>query len=142
MEHLLQWLLFSDREVGIFQFIFREYLNENLDHLTPTEAYDLALTGNDTQYQMRILKSRIGGEALVEEQIESNDAWIRVLLKFNGLTEFVFNKFVAKFNNQTLDKQYIYKQEVAYSYFNLEGDQLIPDPQTVKALNKIIDKNK
>lgn len=141
MEYLLKWLLFSDREIGIFQFIFREYLNENINHFTPTEAYNLALTGNDTQYQMRILKSRIGGEALMEDQIENNDTWIGVLLKFNGLTEFVFNKFVDKFNNQSIDKQYTYKQEVLYSYFNLDGDQLIPDQKAVKFLNKIINKN-
>ncbi len=141
MEHLLQWLFFCDREISIFQFLFLEYLNEDPDHFTPREAYDLALIGTDTQRQMRVLKQRVNGEAIREDEIETNNTWVTMLLRYNGLTEFIITKFIEKFEKQSDLKKYDYVNEVQYSYFSLKDDEKIINPFARKLIEKIINKN-
>jgi hypothetical protein len=137
MEHLLEWLFFSDKEISLFQLTFRDYMYENIDIITNERAYELALLGTNTQFQMRILRGRIRGEALMENEIDSNNTWISVLLSYKGLTQYVHDKFIDKFNSYPSEEQMSYMSNAHYSYFTRTPEQMIIDPKAIKLLVKI-----
>ena len=115
-----KWLQFTDHEIGCFQTYFFDYLKKYENNLSKTDCYHLAILANDTQYQMRVLKGRIIGETNLD--IVSNDYWIKTVVGFYNLIEFIIHEFITVFNNLTLEKQYLYKKENPYSYFNTSDE--------------------
>lgn len=111
---LREWMPFSDQEISIFQYYFMDYFLEREDKLSKKDVYRLACLANETQYQMRILKSRISGNKNLDE--ESNNRYIRILLSFEGLIPFVKNKILSGFENTSLENKYSLLNE-KYSYF-------------------------
>lgn len=113
---IAEWLVFTDHEIGVFQKYFFDYLKTYEKDLNKEECYNLAILANDTQYQMRVLKGRIIGETNLD--IVSNNYWIKTVVEFDNLIYFIIQEFIKTFNNLTIEKQYLYKKENPYSYFN------------------------
>lgn len=111
---LREWMPFSDEEVSIFQHFFIDYFLENESKLSKRDVYKLASIANQTQYQIRLLKARISGDTTIDEGL--NDIFIKNLLSFDGLIEFIKNKMISGYENTSLENKYklINKQ---YSYF-------------------------
>jgi hypothetical protein len=112
------WLQFSDDEIGVFQNYFIDYVKTYIETLDKIKIYQLAIFATETQYQMRILKSRILKQNKFKYEIDINNVWIDNILSYNNLIEFVVNKFIIEFNKMDLIKQYEYKKCNEYSYFN------------------------
>lgn len=117
MKDIRKWLQFSDNEISCFQFYFRDYLLEHVVSLSNVQAYQLAILGCETQFNMRIIKARINGESNVN--IDTNNEYIRQIAMFDGLVDFVINKYVEDYNRMDIHKQYEYCLENKQSYFNI-----------------------
>ena len=111
---LREWMPFSDQEISIFQHYIMDYFLENEEKLSKKDVYILACCANETQYQMRLLKSRISGEKNVDEN--NNNRYIKILLSFDGLIEFVRDKMILGFENTSVENKYKLMNEY-YSYF-------------------------
>jgi hypothetical protein len=110
---LREWMPFSDQEIAIFQHFFIDYFLENEDKLSKKDVYKLATLASDTQYQIRLLKARISGENV---DIDSNNNYIKILMSFNGIIEFIRDKMILGFENTSIDNKYKLMTE-HYSYF-------------------------
>ena len=111
---LREWMPFSDQEISIFQHYFMDYFLENESKLSKKDVYKLACLANETQYQIRLLKARISGNGNIDEI--SNNRFIKILMSFNGLIDFVKNKIVEDFENTSVENKYKLINE-HYSYF-------------------------
>lgn len=120
-KHLLQdvfslreWMPFSDKEISIFQHYFTDYFLENESKLSKKNVYKLACLANETQYQIRLLKARISGDKNIDEV--SNNRFIKILMSFEGIIEFVRDKMISGFENTSIENKYKLMNE-HYSYF-------------------------
>lgn len=111
---LREWMPFSDQEISIFQHYIMDYFLENEEKLSKKDVYILACCANETQYQMRLLKSRISGNGNVEEK--NNNRYLKILLSFDGLIDFVKNKMIDGFKT-TSDKNKYQLMNKYYSFF-------------------------
>ena len=111
---LREWMPFSDQEISIFQHYFMDYFLENESKLSKKDVYKLACLANETQYQIRLLKARISGNGNIDEI--SNNRFIKILMSFNGLIDFVKNKIVEDFENTSVENKYKLMNKY-YSYF-------------------------
>jgi len=114
VKNIREWIPFSDQEISIFQYYIMDYFLENEERLSKKDVYKLACLANETQYQMRLLKSRISGDGRVDEQ--DNNRYIKILISFDGLIEFVKDKMIEGFKN-TSDKNKYHLLNEYYSYF-------------------------
>ena len=112
---LREWMPFSDQEISIFQHYFMDYFLENEDKLSKKDIYKLACLGNETQYQIRLLKARISGEKNVDEK--SNNRFIKILMSFDGLVKFVKNKIIEDYENTSFENKFELTK-YPYSYFS------------------------
>lgn len=111
---LREWLPFSDQEISIFQHYFMDYFLENERKLSKKDVYKLACLANETQYQIRLLKARISGDGNIDKI--SNNRFIKILMSFDGLIEFVRDKIILGFENTSVENKYKLMNE-HYSYF-------------------------
>ena len=111
---LREWMPFSDQETSIFQHYFMDYFLENESKLSKKDVYKLACLANETQYQIRLLKARISGDGNVDEK--NNNRYLKILLSFDGLIEFVKEKMIEGFKT-TSDKNKHKLMNEYYSYF-------------------------
>lgn len=111
---LREWMPFSDKEISIFQHYFTDYFLENESKLSKKNVYKLACLANETQYQIRLLKARISGDKNIDEV--SNNRFIKILISFDGLIEFVRDKMIEGFKT-TSDKNKHKLMNEYYSYF-------------------------
>lgn len=111
---LREWMPFSDQEISIFQHYFMDYFLENESKLSKKDVYKLACLANETQYQIRLLKARISGDSNIDEI--SNNRFIKILMSFNGLIDFVKTKMIQGFET-TSDKNKFQLMNEHYSYF-------------------------
>ena len=111
---LREWMPFSDQEISIFQYYFMDYFLENESKLSKKDVYKLACLANETQYQIRLLKARISGDGNIDEV--SNNRFIKILMSFDGLIEFVRDKMILGFENTSFENKYKIINEY-YSYF-------------------------
>ena len=111
---LREWMPFSDQEISIFQHYFMDYFLENESKLSKKDVYKLACLANETQYQIRLLKARISGDGNVDEK--NNNRYLKILLSFDGLIEFVKEKMIEGFKT-TSDKNKHKLMNEYYSYF-------------------------
>ncbi len=111
---LREWMPFSDQEISIFQHYFMDYFLENESKLSKKDVYKLACLANETQYQIRLLKARISGDNNIDET--SNNRFIKILITFDGLIEFVRDKMILGFENTSFENKYKLMNE-HYSYF-------------------------
>ena len=111
---LREWMPFSDQETSIFQHYFMDYFLENESKLSKKNVYKLACLANETQYQIRLLKARISGDKNIDEV--SNNRFIKILISFDGLIEFVRDKMIEGFKT-TSDKNKHKLMNEYYSYF-------------------------
>ena len=105
---------FSDQEISIFQYYFMDYFLENESKLSKKDVYKLACLANETQYQIRLLKARISGDGNIDEV--SNNSFIKILMSFDGLIEFVRDKMILGFEKTSFENKYKLINE-HYSYF-------------------------
>ena len=112
---LREWMPFSDQEISIFQHYFMDYFLENEDKLSKKDIYKLACLGNETQYQIRLLKARISGEKNIDEV--SNNRFIKILMSFDGLVKFVKNKIIEDYENTSFENKFELTK-YPYSYFS------------------------
>ncbi len=111
---LREWMPFSDQEISIFQHYFMDYFLENESKLSKKDVYKLACLANETQHQIRLLKARISGEKNIDEI--SNNRFIKILMSFDGIIEFVRDKMILGFENTSIENKYKLMNE-HYSYF-------------------------
>ena len=111
---LREWMPFSDQEISIFQYYFMDYFLENESKLSKKDVYKLACLANETQYQIRLLKARISGDGNIDEV--SNNSFIKILMSFDGLIEFVRDKMILGFEKTSFENKYKLINE-HYSYF-------------------------
>ena len=111
---LREWMPFSDQEISIFQHYFMDYFLENERKLSKKDVYKLACLANETQYQIRLLKARISGDGNIDKI--SNNRFIKILMSFDGLIEFVRDKIILGFENTSVENKYKLMNE-HYSYF-------------------------
>ena len=111
---LREWMPFSDQEISIFQYYFMDYFLDNEKNLSKKDIYKLACLANETQYQIRLLKARISGDKNIDEL--SNNRFIKILMSFDGLIEFVRDKMILVFENTSFENKYKLMNEY-YSYF-------------------------
>ncbi len=111
---LREWMPFSDQETSIFQHYFMDYFLENESKLSKKDVYKLACLANETQYQIRLLKARISGDGNIDEI--SNNRFIKILMSFEGIIEFVRDKMISGFENTSIENKYKLMNE-HYSYF-------------------------
>ena len=111
---LREWMPFSDQEISIFQYYFMDYFLENESKLSKKDVYKLACLANETQYQIRLLKARISGDGNIDEV--SNNSFIKILISFDGLIEFVRDKMILGFEKTSFENKYKLINE-HYSYF-------------------------
>lgn len=111
---LREWMPFSDQEISIFQYYFMDYFLENESKLSKKDVYKLACLANETQYQIRLLKARISGDGNIDEV--SNNIFIKILMSFDGLIEFVRDKMILGFEKTSFENKYKLINE-HYSYF-------------------------
>jgi hypothetical protein len=111
---LREWMPFSDQEISIFQHYFMDYFLENESKLSKKDVYKLACLANETQYQIRLLKARISGDGNIDEI--SNNRFIKILMSFEGLIEFVRDKITLGFESTRIENKYKLMNE-HYSYF-------------------------
>ena len=111
---LREWMPFSDKEISIFQHYFTDYFLENESKLSKKNVYKLACLANETQYQIRLLKARISGDGNIDEI--SNNRFIKILMSFEGIIEFVRDKMISGFENTSIENKYKLMNE-HYSYF-------------------------
>ena len=111
---LREWMPFSDQEISIFQHYFMDYFLENESKLSKKDVYKLACLANETQYQIRLLKARISGDGNIDEI--SNNRFIKILMSFEGIIEFVRDKMILGFENTSIENKYKLINE-HYSYF-------------------------
>lgn len=114
IKNIREWMPFSDQEISIFQHYFMDYFLENESKLSKKDVYKLACLANETQYQIRLLKARISGDGNVD--IENNDRYIKILISFDGIIDFVKDKMIDGFKN-TSDKNKFKLINEYYSYF-------------------------
>lgn len=120
MNRITEWLVFNDKEIGTFQYLFQNYMIENEKKLTKFQCYQLAILASETQYQIRILKERILKFIKKDTQ---NDNYIKLINSFPNLIDFIANSFVQKFDKMDKSKKFLYMKENETSYFNL-SDQM------------------
>jgi hypothetical protein len=111
---LREWMPFSGQEISIFNHYFTDYFLENESKLSKKDVYKLACLANETQYQIRLLKARISGDKNIDEV--SNNRFIKILISFDGLIEFVRDKIILGFENTSVENKYKVIKEY-YSYF-------------------------
>jgi len=112
---LREWMTFSDQEISIFQYYFMDYFLENESKMSKKDVYKLACLANENQYQIRLLKARISGDVNIDEN--SNNRFIKILLSFDGLIEFVKNKMLEGYEKTSIKNKFeLIKQP--YSYFS------------------------
>ena len=111
---LREWMPFSDQEISIFQHYFMDYFLQNESKLPKKDVYKLACLANETQYQIRLLKARISGDGNIDEI--SNNRFIKILMSFDGIIEFVRDKMISGFENTSIENKYKLMNE-HYSYF-------------------------
>ena len=111
---LREWMPFSDQEISIFQHYFMDYFLENESKLSKRDVYKLACLANETQYQIRLLKARISGDENIDEV--SNNHFIKMLMSFDGLIEFVRDKIILGFEKTSFENKYKIINKY-YSYF-------------------------
>ena len=111
---LREWMPFSDQEISIFQHYFMDYFLENESKLSKKDVYKLACLANETQYQIRLLKARISGDGNIDEIL--NNRFIKILMSFEGIIEFVRDKMISGFENTSIENKYKLMNE-HYSYF-------------------------
>jgi len=116
MNRITEWLVFNDKEIGTFQYLFQNYMIENEKKLTKFQCYQLAILASETQYQIRILKERILNFIKKDTQ---NDNYIKLINSFPNLIDFIANSFVQKFDKMDKSKKFLYMKENETSYFNL-----------------------
>ena len=112
---LREWMPFSDQEISIFQHYFIDYFLENEDKLSKKDVYKLACLANETQYQIRLLKARISGDGNIDEV--SNNRFIKILMSFDGLVEFVKNKMIEGYEKTSVENKFELTKK-PYSYFS------------------------
>ena len=120
MNRITEWLVFNDKEIGTFQYLFQNYMIENEKKLTKFQCYQLAILASETQSQIRILKERILKFIKKDTQ---NDNYIKLINSFPNLIDFIANSFVQKFDKMDKSKKFLYMKENETSYFNL-SDQM------------------
>jgi hypothetical protein len=91
-----------------------EYFLENESKLTKKDVYKLACLANETQYQIRLLKARISGDGNIDET--SNNRFIKILMSFDGLIEFVRDRIILGFESTSIENKYKLMNK-HYSYF-------------------------
>ena len=111
---LREWMPFSDQEISIFQNYFMDYFLENESKLSKKHVYKLACLANENQYQIRLLKARISVDGNIYEN--SKNRFIKILMSFDGLIEFVRDKMISGFENTSAENKYKLMNE-HYSYF-------------------------
>jgi hypothetical protein len=111
---LREWMPFSDQEISIFQHYIMDYFLENEDSISKKDVYILACMAGETQYQMRLLKSRISGDGNIDEK--NNNRYIKILFSFDGLIEFVKSKMIEGFKTTSYKNKHQLMNEY-YSYF-------------------------
>lgn len=115
-----EWLVFSDEEISIFQFYFFDYLKQNEEKLSKKNCYLLACLASETQYQMRIIHSRIRNEEK-NLNIESNNNWILKIISYENLIQFVVDKITKEYEKMSFEKQYELSNKY-YSYFTASDE--------------------
>lgn len=121
MNDIGKWLAFCDEEIGIFQEYFREYIITFPELFEdPMLAYNLGVLGCETQYQMRLLKARILGEKN-EQEVQSNNRYIKLLNSYPNLITFVCNRFTTDFNEREDIFKTKYLTQIPHSFFNKSG---------------------
>ena len=91
-----------------------DYFLQNESKLPKKDVYKLACLANETQYQIRLLKARISGDGNIDEI--SNNRFIKILMSFDGIIEFVRDKMISGFENTSIENKYKLMNE-HYSYF-------------------------
>lgn len=112
---LREWVVFSDQEISVFQYYFMDYFLENENKLSKRDVYMLACLANETQYQLRLLKSRISGDGYIDE--ESNDRYIKNICSFKDLFGYVKNKMVVGYEKTSYENKFELSIQ-PYSYFS------------------------
>ena len=112
---LREWMPFSDQEISVFQYYFMDYFLENESKLSKKDVYKLACLSTETQYQMRLLKARISGDVNIDEK--SNNRFIKILISFEGLIEFVKNKMIDGYEKTSVENKFELTKQ-PYSYFS------------------------
>lgn len=116
-DEVKKFLPFTDKERGIFQYYFKDYVKVHEKELTKLECFELAILSADLQYQLRYLTRRIRKE-LPEINIDKNDKYFQLLCEYDCLIDFIIKKIKEDFFNKKEEYIYKYKQEYKNSYFN------------------------
>ena len=115
-------LAFSDNEISIMQYYIAEFCNVNEEQLTKPQCYQLGILACGLQYNMRILRSRIGSKHVTDSETLINNNFIVIINTYDELINYCITRICEDFNNADMIKKYEMVVQSTYSYFSASAD--------------------
>lgn len=104
MKELKYLISFSDKEIGVLQFYFKNYIIEK-EILNINDVYDLAVAGTNLQYMFRFIKDCENKQISFNKQIKD---YLKVFENYSDLFLYLKENHLKFLNDLSGDIKYNY----------------------------------